>query len=117
VLRDQPDAGRTILEKFEHYAKVGFAIALLTPDDLGGSQQTPQDAKLRARQNVLFELGYFIGKLGRRRVCVLHKEGVEIPSDYLGVLYITVDHSSEWKHKLAREMQNAGLPIDLNKVP
>ena len=117
VLQDQPDAGHTIFEKFEHHAKVEFAIALVTPDDLGGSQKTPQDAKPRARQNVLFELGYFLGKLGRRRVCMLYKEGVELPSDYLGVLYITMDYRGEWKRKLAREMQNAGLQVDLNKVP
>ena len=116
VLRDQPDAGRAILEKLEDYARVGFAIALLTPDDFGGSQQTLQDTKLRARQNVIFELGYCIGKLGRRRVCMLYKDCVEIPSDYHGVLYIAMDQSGAWKPHLARELQNAGLHIDLNSL-
>jgi len=116
VLREQPDAGRAILEKLEDYANVGFAIALLTPDDFGGSHKTPQDVKSRSRQNVLFELGYCIGKLGRHRVCMLYKDGVDLPSDYHGVLYITLDQSGAWKLHLARELQNAGLHIDLNSL-
>ncbi len=79
ILSEQSSRGRTIIEKFEQHAEVGFAIALLTPDDTGsleGDKKRP-----RARQNVIFELGFFIGKLGRERVCALTKGDVEIPSE------------------------------------
>ena len=117
VLQNQPTAGRTVIQKFEDYAAhVGYAVVLLTPDDFGGSQQTPTQVQPRARQNVILELGYFLGKLGSHRVCALVKEGVEIPSDYTGVLFITMDHGGMWKHRLAQEMQHAGLQVNLSKV-
>ena len=75
-----------------------------------------QDEKRVARQNVIFELGYFIGKLGRNRVCALHEEGVDIPFDYTGVLYIPMDPSGGWKILLAREIKQTGIEIDLNKA-
>jgi predicted nucleotide-binding protein len=88
VLREQPDQGRTIIEKFEACAReVGFVVVLLTPDDLGGAVSASEQAS-RARQNVIFELGYFVGSLGRGRVCLLRKGDVEIPSDLFGVIYI-----------------------------
>jgi predicted nucleotide-binding protein len=91
VLREQPDQGRTIIEKFEDYAsEVGFAVVLLTPDDLTGAAATPLQTS-RARQNVIFELGYFVGKLGRGRACLLRKGEVEIPSDLYGVIYSEMD--------------------------
>lgn len=84
VLREQPDQGRTIIEKFEACAsEVGFAVALLSPDDLGGPVAAPEYVS-RARQNVIFELGYFVGSLGRGRTCLLRKGEVEIPSDLFG---------------------------------
>jgi predicted nucleotide-binding protein len=116
VLHDQPNAGRIIIQKFEDYTNVGYAVVLLTPDDFGGCQQTPQKVQPRARQNVTLEWGYFLGKLGSRRVCALHKEGVEIPSDYVGVLLLPMDSGGEWKYKLAQEMYNAGLHVNLSKV-
>lgn len=116
VLRDQPHAGRTIIEKFEDYANVGYAVVLLTPDDFGGCQDTPHQIKSRVRQNVIFELGYFLGTLGRHRVGALYKEGVEIPSDYAGVLFLAMDSGGVWKYKLAQEMQAAGLQVNLSKV-
>jgi predicted nucleotide-binding protein len=65
ILHEQPDQGLTIIEKFETYAsQVGFAVVLLTPDDLGGPASAPAQSA-RARQNVIFELGYFVGKLAR----------------------------------------------------
>ncbi|MFH1259507.1 MAG: nucleotide-binding protein, partial [Elusimicrobiota bacterium] len=83
ILHEQPNLGRTLIEKFTDYSNVGFAIVILTGDDLGkGSKES--DLNKRARQNVIFELGYFIGKLGRARVCALYEEGVEFPSDYEG---------------------------------
>lgn len=115
ILRDEPDKGRTIIEKIEDYSDVGFAVVLLTPDDKGTSV-SEEEYKFRARQNVIFEWGYFIGKLGRGRVSALYKEGIEMPSDYSGVLYIPFDNNGGWQMKLAREIREAGLDIDINKL-
>ena len=116
ILHEQPDGGRTIIEKFETYAgDVGFAVVLLTADDRGGSAST-DELRARARQNVVFELGYFIGRLGRSRVTVLYEGGVELPSDMSGVLYTPADDAGAWHLKLAREMKAAGIPVDLNKL-
>lgn len=117
VLHEMPDQGRTIIEKFEHYANVGFAVVLLTGDDAGGlKEKPPSEYRPRARQNVLFEMGFFVGKLGRTKVCALREEGVEIPSDYQGVVYLPVDQGGGWKLRLASEMKMAGLPIDMNRA-
>ena len=115
ILREQPNKGRTIIEKFEDYADVGFAVVLLTNDDRGGPSDLPvEEQQDRARQNVIFELGYFIGRLGRNRVCALYTSGVEIPSDYTGVFYIQLDDQGGWRLALAKEMKAAGLPVDMN---
>ncbi|WP_447971969.1 TIR domain-containing protein [Nitrospira sp. Kam-Ns4a] len=117
ILREQPNKGRTIIEKFEDYTNVGFAIVLLTPDDKGGFVDAPGDSQRpRARQNVILELGYFLGRLGRSRVCALYVEGVEIPSDYSGVLYVKLDCGGGWRINLAKELKAAGLPVDMNKA-
>jgi len=116
VLHEQPNEGRTIIEKFEDYSNVGFAIVILTPDDIGGPRNKSDEQKPRARQNVIFELGYFVGKIGRRKVCALYKEDVDMPSDYSGVLYIPMDPRNAWKLELAKEMKQAGLKVDLNKI-
>jgi predicted nucleotide-binding protein len=117
VLREQPDQGRTTIEKFEACAReVGFAVVLLTPDDLGGAA-TASDQAARARQNVIFELGYFVGSLGRGRACLLRKGNVEIPSDLVGVIYSDFDHPAEsWKVNLARELKAAEFEFDSAKV-
>ena len=117
ILHEQANRGQTIPEKFEeHASEAGFAIILLTPDDVGASKDETDNPKPRARQNVVLELGYFWGKLGRGRVCVLHKGGVELPSDMQGLLYVPMNSPDEWQLPLAREMKQAGLPIDLNKL-
>lgn len=122
ILHEQDDRGRTIIEKFEQSSDVAFAVILLTPDDLGGLRPasggtTLENAKPRARQNVILELGYFIGKLGRTGVCALKRGEVELPSDISGVVYTPYDGADEgWKIKLAREMRAAGLDVDLNKA-
>jgi hypothetical protein len=116
VLQEQPDQGFTIIEKFETYAKqVGFAVVLLTPDDLGGSALAPA-LGARARQNVIFELGYFAGKLGRARACLLRKGAAEIPSDLYGVIYTDMDAAGGWKLKLAKELKAAEIPFNQAKV-
>lgn len=117
ILREQPNEGRTIIQKFEDYADVGFAIVLLTGDDRGGPAKAAyEDQSLRARQNVILELGYFLGRLGRHRVCALFQKGVEIPSDYSGVLYIELDQHGGWRFSLAKELKAAGLSVDMNKA-
>jgi predicted nucleotide-binding protein len=117
ILREEPNAGRTIIEKFIDFSDVVFAVVLLTGDDRGGPLKTPYDAqRLRARQNVILELGFFLGKLGRKRVCALYQQDVEIPSDYDGVLFVPIDSSGAWRLALARELKAAGLDIDLNKA-
>jgi hypothetical protein len=113
ILHEQPNGGRTIIEKFEAYADVGFAVVLMTPDDVGGSTKEPQKLLKRARQNVILELGYFAGRIGRRRVCALHKPELEIPSDFQGILYVPLDEAGGWKMKLAQELTEAKLSIDL----
>jgi predicted nucleotide-binding protein len=107
---------RTRIEKFIDSAReVGFAVVLLTPDDLGGVA-TDEAQKSRARQNVIFELGYFVGSLGRGRACLLRKGEVEIPSDLFSVAYTTIDSGNGWKIDLARELKDAGFKFDADKV-
>lgn len=116
ILHEQPNAGKTIIEKFETHANVGYAVVLLTPDDIGYPKAKPDEAKPHARQNVIFELGYFIGRLGRERVCALYKDMVELPSDFAGVLYVKLDDDGAWKLSLAKELKNAGFSVDMNKA-
>lgn len=112
ILHEQPSGGRTVIEKFEKYSDdVGFAVVLLTPDDVGGAKKDPSKLVPRARQNVVLELGYFMGKLTRDRVCALYKPGVELPSDIQGVVYVEMDKSGAWKAKLAQEFVQAKLSI------
>ncbi|MCK4391945.1 nucleotide-binding protein [Candidatus Bipolaricaulota bacterium] len=116
ILHEQPNQGRTIIEKFEDYSDVGFAVALITPDDVGAAKEDAERPKPRARQNVLFELGFFFGKLGRKKVCALHKGNVEILSDFSGVLWVPMDKGGAWHLKLGKEIKAAGLDVDLNKL-
>ena len=112
ILHEQPSGGRGILEKLETYASsAGFAVALLTADDLGRAKAS-DDEKSRARQNVIFEAGYFAGRLGRARVVLLHESGVELPSDLDGIVYVTLDPAGAWKMKLAHEMATQGVSVD-----
>ncbi|MYB17963.1 MAG: hypothetical protein F4Y16_03060 [Holophagales bacterium] len=113
ILEEQPSQGRTIIEKFERHAEVGFAVAILTPDDEGRVSGS-DNLRPRARQNVIFELGFFLGKLGRSRVCALKDGHLESPSDYDGVVYISIDGDDGWKFRLARELHAAGLAVDLS---
>lgn len=114
ILFEQAGKGRTIIEKLEQNDDVSFAIVLLTPDDLGKAVISPNDYQPRARQNVIFELGYFVGKYQREKVAVLYHESVELPSDYRGVEYIKIDKDGAWKLKLAKELKEAGFSIDMN---
>ena len=110
ILHEQPSQGRTVIEKFEENADVGFAVVLLTPDDVGGLA-SGGELKPRARQNAILELGYFIGRLGRSRVCALYVEGVEIPSDFHGVVYVPYDAAGGWRLTLASEIPMPGAEL------
>jgi predicted nucleotide-binding protein len=114
ILQEKPGGGHTLIEKVEKYSAVGYAVVLVVPDDVGGKKG--EKANDRARQNVIFELGYFVGKLGRGRVCMLYVEGVEIPSDYSGVEYVVVDSKDAWRLRLAQELREAGYTVDLNAL-
>ena len=88
ILHQQNDLVKTIIEKFEYYAsQCAFAVILLTPDDQAAPRDASTEGKWRARQNVIMELGWFMAKLGRERVLILHQGQLEIPSDILGVVY------------------------------
>lgn len=115
ILHEQASRGMTIPEKLVAHSDVGFAVILLTPDDLGRSASDGNE-RPRARQNVILELGYFVGYLGRDRVCALMKGDIELPTDYVGTVYVPLDDGGAWKMDLAKEMDAAGYDIDFNKV-
>jgi predicted nucleotide-binding protein len=115
ILHEQPNAGKTIIEKFESHSNVGFAIILLTDDD-EGKAKTEIDLKKRARQNIVLELGYFIGKLGRSKVLPWYSETVELPSDIHGLLYVPLDRAENWKFSIVKELKEAGYSVDANKL-
>ena len=119
ILHEQPNRGRTIIEKFTDYSDVGFAIILLSADDVAFKKsENVKSGKFRARQNVILELGFFLGKIGRENVLVLHEQAdnFEIPSDYQGVLYEPYDTGGNWKLSIAKELKASGYNIDGNKL-
>ncbi|MEN9572204.1 MAG: hypothetical protein RL514_59 [Verrucomicrobiota bacterium] len=118
ILHEQPNKGRTIIEKFLDHSDVAFALVLLTDDDKGGPKASPLDSyQFRARQNVILELGFFIGRLDRQRVAAIYQAGVEVPSDYSGVVFIPFDgEGGVWQIHAAKEMRAAGLKVDLNRI-
>lgn len=116
VLSDEAGRSRTIIEKFEETAaQASYAVVLLTADDLGRSSRAQEnEMRPRARQNVILELGFFLGRIGRKNTIGLLGSGVEKPSDWEGVEYI--DFDGEWKLKLGKELIAAGFHIDLGKA-
>jgi len=114
ILHEQASSGNTIIEKIEEHTNVGFGIVLYTPCDLGG--KTEDSLKARARQNVVFEHGYLIGKIGRKNVCALVKGDIEIPNDISGVVYVKMDDEDAWHIKIAKELRNSGYNVDMNKL-
>jgi predicted nucleotide-binding protein len=115
ILHEQASRGMTIIEKIEASTDVGFAIVLYTPDDQGNSNECVKNGefKNRARQNVVFEHGYLIAKLGRERVMPLVKGRVELPSDISGVVYVD---DTNWQVDIAKEMKSAGYSINFNNI-
>lgn len=115
ILSEQANRGRTVIEKFEaHAGSAGFAIVLLTPDDFGGAASSAPENRPRARQDVILELGYFIGKLGRTHVCALYKGNLELPNDIDGFVFIK--HEGHWKLDLAKELKAVWPEVDMNKL-
>lgn len=110
ILHQQASSGRTIIEKIEHYSNVGFGVVLYTPCDIG-SKVGDLKGNYRARQNVVFEHGFLIGKLGRARVSAVVKGSVETPNDISGVVYVSMDHAGEWKQQLLVELRGAGYQV------
>ncbi len=114
ILHEKANSGKTIIEKIEEYSNVGFGVVLYTPCDFGAINGELTDLKPRARQNVVFEHGFLIGKIGRKNVCALIKGNTEKPNDISGVVYISVE--DEWKLNLAKELRSSGYEIDMNLV-
>ncbi|WP_259668315.1 nucleotide-binding protein [Rhizobium lentis] len=112
ILHEQANRGRTVMEKIEAHGDVGFAVVLLTPDDEG--RKLNGTLKFRARQNVMLELGYFIGRLGRSNVCALTRGDVELPSDFAGIVYQPMEDG--WRTAVARELADAGFEINWEKA-
>jgi Predicted nucleotide-binding protein containing TIR -like domain len=115
ILHEQADEGDTIIEKIEKHSNVNFAVVLYTECDLGRAKNAPiNEEKNRARQNVVFEHGYLLAKLGREKVCALVKGEVETPGDISGVVYTKMLSDGGWKIQLLRNMQAAGLDVNAN---
>lgn len=112
ILSEQANQGNTIIEKFEQYSDVSGAICLFTADDLAKAK-SGDTMQPRARQNVVFEAGYFMGKLGRKNVVILADQGIEIPSDLSGVVYTD---TRNWQFELLKELNAMGYTVDLNKL-
>lgn len=117
ILHEQPNRGRTLIEKFEdHAGSAAFAVVILTADDEGRHKGTDSDLMLRGRQNVVFEMGFFFAALGRSRVVVLLDDGIEKPSDVDGIVYVGLDSEGVWKLLLAKELAAATIHVDLSKI-
>jgi predicted nucleotide-binding protein len=116
ILSEQASSSKTIIEKIETYSNVGFGIILYTPCDLGAKKEDNPNYKNRARQNVVFEHGFLIGKIGRENVCVLVKDDIETPNDISGIVYTKMDNENAWQFKLAKELKNSGYEVDMNKL-
>lgn len=119
ILSERPNKGRSILTKFQEESEgATFAVILMTPDDLGSLRpellppgSAAPAAKMRPRQNVIFEMGFFIGQFGVDRVCALVPPGVERPSDYDGIVYVPYDDAEGWQRKLVTELHAANVPV------
>ncbi len=117
VLHRQADEGQTVIEKFEkHGSDVVYAFILLTPDEiayLSNEDSFPDNERKkekRARPNVIFEFGYFVGKLGRNRVCCLYTGDVEIPSDLKGLVYKQYHNSvEEVAYSIQKDLKVVGI--------
>ncbi len=115
ILHEQVSGSKTIIEKIETYSDVGFGVVIYTPCDVGSKSSDSSNLKGRARQNVVFEHGFLIGKLNRSNVCPLVKGTVDTPNDISGIVYTSMD-TANWQLVLAKELRAAGYPVDMNNV-
>ena len=116
IIHEKPNSPQTLIEKISDYAHVSFAVVLVSPDDLAYPKETPDETKYRANQNVIFELGYFLGRLGKQNVIAIYrkKKDFEIPNNYNGVLWI--EYKTGWYFELIRELQATNFDVDANKL-
>lgn len=119
VLHRQADEGLTLIEKFEKHSDVGYAFILLTPDEVAylATEDELADSERkkerRARPNVIFEFGFFVGKLGRARVCCLYTGEVTLPSDLNGLVYKRyVANVEEVGISIQRDLKAAGYALN-----
>ena len=115
ILHEKANQGMTLVEKFIKHSDVGFAVIVMTADDLGKAK-TEENVRPRARQNVVFEWGYFVGSLGRDHVCALYEKGIDPPSDLHGIVYIALDAGGHWRFDILKELKAAGYSVDANKL-
>jgi predicted nucleotide-binding protein len=118
VLHRQADEGLTIIEKFEKHSDVGYAFILLTPDEIAyikadeSKEDSERKKESRSRPNVIFEFGYFVGKLGRSRVCCLYKGDVSLPSDVSGMIYKKFTNNiEEVGYSIIKDLKASGYEI------
>jgi len=119
LLCEEPSHGRKLMERYTDYADVGFAVVLLSPDDFGYAKNAESTTrKLRPRQEVVFELGFLLGKLGRGNVLVFFKEclNFEVPTDFEGMKTVAFDQLDSWKLALIRELGNSGYSVDADRI-
>lgn len=115
ILHEQVSNSKTIIEKIESYSDVGFGVVIYTDCDVGAKKSDSENLNKRARQNVVFEHGFLMGKLGRSNICSLVKGDIEVPNDISGIVYTSMD-SGNWQIELAKEMKASGYEVDMNKV-
>jgi predicted nucleotide-binding protein len=116
IFHEEAEGGASIVEKFGQFPNIDFAIFLFTTGDIAPPRDKTREGQVHVSQNIVFEFGYFVGKLGQKRVCVLYREGVEIPLNYQGIVYIPIDSRGGWRLLVAKEIKEAGIEIDLNKA-
>lgn len=113
-MHEQANEGKTLIEKLEKHSDVGYAFVILTPDDVGTNINNKENLKPRARQNVVFEFGMFVGKIGRSKVCCLFKGDIELPSDLHGLVYLPFSESlNEIQIDIIKELKAAGYEIKI----
>lgn len=121
VLGDMEGEGDTFAEAIEKHSNVSCAVILLTPDDLGEAKAKKKTLRQRARQNVILEWGFFVGRLDRDKVVALVKNDkdkeIELPSNYAGLRYISVGSDGKWRRQLGKELSKAGIPVELDRLP
>ena len=111
ILHEQPNQGRNLLGEFSEYSDVVFVVVLLSPDE--DSTTSP-----RASQDVILELGFFLGKLGKGKVLSFYKEksNFDLPVDITGAGYVKFDEEGTWKYKLAKALEKIGFRVELKKI-